>query len=283
MEGSAFTVLPMSQRVSLAAGETYSGSITVVNPNDATEDFSYKIEVLPYNVVGEDYSADLATVSDRSAMVNWIKVPESTGTVKPNESKKVEFEINVPENAPAGGQYAAIAVSSNEAAQGSGSIAVNNVFELASIVYAEVAGETVRGGEIVDNNLPGFVVQPPVVASATISNEGNVHADATFIIKVTNAITGESILPTEDNDGQYNELIMPETTRNVTREINDLPALGVIKVSQTIYYNGDVNIVEKNVVICPIWFMALLAVTLCAIVLAIIKIVTRGKRKKAVI
>ena len=279
MGNSSFTVLPMSQRFALEPGKTYTGKLSIVNPAESTEDFHYVMSVSPYGVTGEDYDVDFATVTNRSEIVKWIKISEPTGSVKPNETKEVEFTITVPEDAAGGGQYALIAVSSNETATATEGVAVNNVFELASIVYATVSGETKHEGEILENNVPGFVVKTPVTLSALISNNGNVHEDATFVISVSNAFTGQVILPTEDNEGRYNELIMPDTTREITREINNLPALGIIKINQTIYYLGDVKTVEKNVIICPIWFMLLLGVTILAIIGAIVGTVLKHKRR----
>ena len=280
MNNNSFTVLPMSQRFSLEPGETYTGKITIVNPADAADDFAYSISVSPYSVVGEDYSADLATMNNRSELVKWIKVSEPKGSVKPNESKDVEFTITVPEGAAGGGQYAAISVGSdNSAVEGQG-VAVNNVFELASVVYGNVAGEVVREGEIIENEVPGFVVSTPITVEALISNEGNVHEDATVVLTVSNAFTGEKILPTEDNSGQYSELIMPETTKSISRDIN-LPGIGIIKVKQTIYYNNEVSTVERDVFICPIWFMVLVFATILAIVAAVVSIVMKHKKKKA--
>ncbi len=283
MENSSFTVLPMNQRFSLEPGKTYTGKISIVNPADATQDFHYIASVSPYGVMGEDYAADLVTVTNRSEIVKWIKISEPSGSIKPNETKDVEFTISVPENAPAGGQYAAIAVSSNDSSNVSEGVAVKNVFEMASLVFATVAGKTEHKGEILNNSVPGFVVKNPVTLSALISNEGNVHEDATFVISATNVFTGDVILPTEENEGRYNELIMPETTREIKREISSLPALGIIKVNQTIYYQGKVDTVEKNIIICPIWFMILLLATVLAIIFAIVGIVKKHKRKRITI
>ena len=282
MDINAFTILPMSQRFSLAAGKTEKGSIKIVNPADATEDFSYKIGISPYGIVGEDYEADLVTDSNHTMIAKWIKISEPTGTVKPNETKEVEFTIEVPVDAPAGGQYAAITVSSNNEAKQSSGVAVQNVFEMASIVYGTVAGETRHEGEVLENNIPGFVVAPPVTLSALIKNEGNVHADATFVIAVSDFFSGRVILPTEEDDGEYSELIMPDTTRHIEREVSNLPSLGAIKISQTIYYNGNSNVQEKVVIICPIWFLALVIVTIAAIVTAIVRIIVKHRKHKRI-
>ncbi|MBR2741378.1 hypothetical protein IKD98_01300 [Candidatus Saccharibacteria bacterium] len=282
MDINAFTVLPMSQRFSLAAGKTEKGSIKIVNPADATEDFSYKIGISPYGVVGEDYEADLVTDSNHTMIAKWIKISEPTGKIKPNETKEIEFTIEVPENAPAGGQYAAITVSSNNEAKQSSGVAVQNVFEMASIVYATVAGETNHEGEVLENNIPGFVVAPPITLSALIENKGNVHADATFVIAVSDFFSGRVILPTEEDEGEYSEIIMPDTTRHIEREVSNLPSLGVVKISQTIYYNGVANTQEKTVIICPIWFLALVIATLAAIIAAVVRIVLKHKKNKKI-
>ena len=283
MNNNSFTVLPMTHRFNLEPGKTYDGSLSVINPADATEDFEYNITVTPYGVTGEDYTADLATATNRTQIANWIKILEPSGVVKPNETKEVKFIITVPENAPAGGQYATIAVSSKDASGEESGVAINNIFELASVVYGIVSGETVHEGSIMENNVPGFVVSTPITLSALISNGGNIHEDATFVISVSNVFTGQVILPTEDNNGRFNELIMPETTRKITREVNDLPALGIVKVKQTIYYQGEVSEVEKDIIICPIWFMILVGVTLIAIISTIVGIVMKHKKRKKVV
>ncbi len=281
MSSNIFTIMPVSQRFSLEPGETYTGKISVINPNDAESDFHFKVSVSPYGVLGQDYTADLATMTSRTQIKDWITIKEPKGVVKPNEAHEVEFTIKVPKDAPGGGQYAALLFSSDTDAVGQEGVAINNVFEVASLVYATVAGETKHDGEVLENNVPGFVVSAPITATALISNNGNVHEDATFVITVKNFFTGDVILePNDSGEGTYTELIMPETTKEVTRDISNLPALGIVKVNQTIYYRGQSSVVEKDVIICPIWFMALCFATLIAIIAAIVAIVRKNRRKK---
>lgn len=278
---NTFTLLPMSQRFLLMPGKVTEGSIKIVNPADATEDFSYKVTVTPYGVVGEDYKADLETDSTRTAIAKWIEIEEPTGKIKPNESKEVKFKINVPANAPVGGQYATIAVSSNADASNSSGVAVQNVLEMASVIYGTVNGPIEHKGEILENNVPGFIVSPPATLSALIKNEGNIHEDASFTIKVTDFFSGNTILPTENDDGEYSELIMPETTRYIEREVGNLPALGVVKVVQTINYMGkEPSTTDKVIIICPIWFMALVAATTLAIIFTIVQIIRKHRKHK---
>ncbi|MBR0465836.1 hypothetical protein IJJ02_03595 [Candidatus Saccharibacteria bacterium] len=280
---NAFTIMPMNQKISLNPGEVYEGYITIINPSYATEDFVYKAEVTPYSVADEEYTADLLSESDRTAISKWITIEEPTGSVKPNESKEIKFTIKVPQNAPAGGQYGTIAVSSNQDSSNANGVSVQNVFEIASIIYADVAGETVHDGEILENNVPSFVLNNPVKITAMLTNKGNVHETAIFTITVSDVFTGRVILPTEENTGRYSEVIMPETTRYAEREVSDLPALGVVKVTQTIDYNGQTSTTEKQIIICPVWFMALVLLTLASIIAAVVIIVKKRHRKGIVV
>ncbi len=278
---NTFTIMPMSQQVSLTPGETYTGTLTIVNPVDATEDFHYKIEISPYGVVGEDYQADLRSVTGRNEITKWIEIEEPTGTVKPNESKKVTFKINTPKNAAAGGQYAALTVSSDSNTASSNGVSVNNVFEMASLIYGTVGGDITRGGEILENNVPGFIAVPPLETSVKLENTGNIHEVATVVLKVTNFFTGDVIFPTGEETGEFSEIVMPETTYLATRNVSNLPALGVVKVSQTVYYRGqDASVTEREVIICPIWFMLLVIACIAAIVAFIVSRVRKHRKKR---
>ena len=284
MEGANFfTVTPMSQRISLEAGETTEGSISVINPNDSVDDLKYKAYVAPYGVVGEGYEADLTTDSKYNMIKDWIEIENPTGTIEPNKTGEIKFKIKVPGNAPAGGQYAAIIITRDDDMKATDNgVAVKDIFEMASLVYATVNGETVHKGEILSNEIPGFVAGPPITVSALISNEGNIHENATVIINVTNFFTGDVIVEGNAEDAYYSEVIMPETTRYVTREISEgLPLLGVVKVNQTIYYQGQPpSKEEKTVIICPIWFLLLVIAAIAAVIGAIVMII-RKHRKKA--
>ena len=262
-------------------GETYTGSILVINPVNSTEDFEYWVYVAPYGVEGQDYKANLTTETTRTQLARWITFEEESGVIEPNGSKEVKFTVKVPENAPGGGQYAAVIVSKNTATgTKEANVAVNDVFELASLIYGQVDGETVHKGEIVENNVPGFVTGAPIVLGALITNEGNIHENATIIIKATNFFNGDVIVEGDAEEHYYSEIIMPETTRYITREINEgLPLLGAAKVEQTIYYQGTSSKEEKTVIICPIWFLLLVIASIAAIIAAIVMMVRKHKKK----
>lgn len=272
-----FIVSPPTQRFSLEAGGHYEGHISVTNPLDATSDFSYIATPTTYSVVGELYDADFTAQTDYTKLSEWITITNPTGTVAPNHTVNIDFTIDVPADAPGGGQYAAIAVSSNNSTTSEAS-SIGSVFEIASLIYADVAGETIRSGEIINNSVPQIVFNPPVTLSATLKNSGNIHQDATVKITAKNVFTGEVIYPKEDDAKSFNEIVMPGTTRLANRNIDNLPSLGVFHVSQEITYLGQTSLVEKDLIICPIWFLVLVVATLVAVIYTIISSILKHRR-----
>ena len=266
---NAFTLFPMNQEIDLEPGQVYQGSITIANPAAATEDFHYVVSVSPYQVMGQDYTADFTTVSDWSRIVNWITIDEPTGAVAPNERKEITFSIAVPADAPAGGQYAVLGVRSSDDLNKDDGLTVQNVVEMASIIYARVAGETRHEGEILANNIPGFVTNGQPMVSALITNNGNVHETAVITLTVKNAMTGEMVFPLGSDVNTYNEVLMPESTRLVTRNIDQMPILGVFEVTQDIAYLGSDSDYTHNttvMVACPLWFLLLAILAIGALV-----------------
>ena len=277
-----FTVTPMSQRVTLDPGQTYDGSLTVINPVNATEDFNYKIYVAPYGVVDAEDGVDLVSETSYTQIKDWITLDQTTGTLKPNQVAEVPYHITVPADASAGGQYAAIVVSRDEQMDSDDStVSVKDIFEVASLIYGEVTGDTTRGGEIVENTIPSFVAAAPITLSATVTNTGNIHDNATIIIKATDVFSGKVIVGDDANTSTFSEIVMPESTRHIERNIMDgLPMLGIVHVEQKIAWNGQVSEEARDVIICPAWFIIAAGAVLGLIIGLVIRIVRRHHKKR---
>ena len=275
-----FSVSPMISNIDLKAGETYSGTITVSNPAAATEDFYFKVSVSPYSVSGSNYTPDFVTISDWSRIAEWIIAKPASGVLKPNESAKIEYTITVPTDAPAGGQYAMIGVSSDNPPDGKETGTVQNVFEMASLIYAKIDGETKHEGKILENSVPGFVADDTPVTRVSISNNGNVHETATTTISVKNVMTGQQIFPTDESDGSFDSLIMPETVRDIVKNLDMVQGIGVYEVKQNVYYLGEESAVSTIMVVCPIWFIVLVMSTFISVI-SLIGIGRRRHKRKA--
>ena len=283
-ESKLFIMTPMSRKIRLEPGEVYEGSITVINPMTATEPFQYKIGLAPYSVADGDYTVDLMTRSSRSQIMDWITIEESVGTIEPNEDKEIHYTIKVPENAEAGGQYAAITVGSDERDDSNvNGVSIKNMYEMASIIYAQIGGDIKRGGGVLTNEITGFVLQPPIKLQARVSNEGNIHETAVVRIKVKNFLNGAQVYPADTDEMVVEEVIMPETERTLTQEVGEIPSLGLYEAVQSIEYLGETSYNSRLVVACPIWFMLMVLIVLAIIGFGIGWAIRKHRRKKDIV
>lgn len=280
---TTINVSPMAQKMILVPGETTEGSIKVSNPYEAKSDLKYIVSVGAFSQKEGDGSkddygvVDTESVGSYNQIIDWIKLSKTSGTVAPNTTDVVLFTIEVPGDAPAGGQYATIIVKEdNDNPQDGGNVSIQSKVQIASIIYAEVAGETREKGEILSNEIPSFLLNNTLEASSMVQNNGNVHTNASYILQVWPAFSSEEICTNEEKPSE--SLIMPETERFHV-ETCDLPSVGVFRVKQTVKIFGETSIVEKTIIVCPLW---LLFIIIFAIIVAIMWLVMKArKRSKA--
>lgn len=289
-----FALSPMAKRAYLEPGTTYDATIRITNPAIAKNTLHFKIEAVPYNVVNENYDADFRSETEYTKISNWITLDQDEGYVEPNNSTTITYHINVPADAPGGGQYCALSVRSlaNEESTNSGEnvTAVSDIIELSSIIYAQVNGDVKREGEILENKIPIISFKNPITTTMSFRNTGNVHQDATVAIKATNIITGQPIMldgsdaenyDEEDTTSQgvanFNEIVMPDSSRFVTRQVQGLPDLGIYKISQTVKFSGTENTVEHIIFMTPVWFLCLVIAVIAS---TIALIVYRNKKRR---
>ena len=273
---SQFSVSPMNQKIILVPGETYYGSFTVANPADSPEDFIFEATAGPF-YVNEDYDIIYENNGDMNQIVNWITIDTPKGVISPNNKQEIEFMVDVPADAPAGGQYAAISVTSANPMGASGDVNIQSRFTIAHIVYAEIAGTTVRQGEVTSADVPGFMLSGNIAGTSSIKNTGNVHGTATYKLQVFPLFSNEEVYTNEEDP--ETKTILPDRTLMSTTEWANTPAVGIFNVIYTVEFEGVTTRVSKMVIKCPIW---LLFIVIFAIVAIIIWLMSKSKsRKKA--
>lgn len=269
-----FAISPMYQQITLTPGETYVGNFEVINPGDNTIDFRYTVRVEPFSVEGLDNLSFTANGS-YNQIVNWIELSRAEGIISPNETQEVRFAIHVPENAPAGGQYAAIMVTSEEYRLDNSTVDLREKYEASHLLYTEVAGETARKGKIDNVNVPSFLMSGNITGSASITNEGNVHSEAVHTLQVFPLFSKEEIYTNEENP--KSSWIMPGNTAFTSISWEETPSLGIFHVIYNVEYEGVESKVDKLVIVCPLWLLFLI---LLALFLIIFKIFWGKKKDK---
>ena len=269
-----FSLSPMHQMITLTPGETFYGNFNVVNPGTSTNDFYYTIEVQPFTTSNE---GEISTESngDYTLMADWIEILSGDGVVAPNEVDEIRFVIRVPEDAPAGGQYAAIIVKSGQYRINNSNVDLREAYESGHLIYADVAGETVRKGSMTDVNVPGFLFSGNITGSAMITNEGNVHSQATHKMQIFPLFSNEEVFTNEEDPKKA--WIMPGNTSMSSVTWEETPSIGIFHVIYNVEYEGVESKVDKLVIVCPLWLLFLI---LLALFLLIFKIFWGKKKDK---
>ena len=289
---SAFTVSPMKQTVSLVPGQTYSNKVLASLPLDANKNMHYEVSVVPFKVNDENnnYSIDLNGSDEHNEIVNWVSLSDGTKTVKNGDvltgeiapGEKVEFiyTINVPESVVGGGQYFAVLVKSvpNSSDDGNNNVAISETHSIASVVYVELSGDIKLDGSLKDNNINGFLLNPPITASFVATNTGNTHFTVTYYLQVYPLFSNEEVYTNEEKPST--DYVLPGTSRFISQTWDQTPSIGIFKVRQTAYYDfakDKPSVSERIVIICPIWLLFLIIFGITAIV---IYIAAKAKARK---
>lgn len=282
---NSLTFGPTSQRVSLKPGEKYRSSVTVSNPANSVKDINFILYVRPYSVVNDDYDPTFDQMGTYTQIVDWITLDKTEGTVAPNDNMEIGFTIQVPEDAPAGGQYAAIVAQDvTDLSDNGGGMQIGSISAIGSIVVADIAGQTREYGEIIENNLPGFSFNTPYTASAGVKNNGNVHTDTKSVLQIWPLFSDEEIYTNEESEDN-GKLVLPDTSRYFFNTWNDAPVFGIFRARQTVTIFGETSVNEKIIVLCPVWalFIAIFLIALLLIwfVTMMVRKARRSKVKKA--
>ena len=271
---TTFSVSPMNQKISLSPGERYYGTFKVSNPADNKVSFYYEIGISPFTV-NNDYQIVYENNGDYNQILDWLTIENKEGVLNPNSTNIIQFYIDVPEDAPAGGQYAAIVVKSVGGSSEENGVNIQAEYSIAHILYAEVAGETVRKGTINSADVSSFLFSGNITGTASITNGGNVHSDGNYKLQVFPLFSDEELYTNEEDP--TTNTILPNATRVTSISWDATPSIGIFHVIYNVEFEGVNQKVDKMVIVCPLW---LLFVIVAIIFLIIFKILSGKKEKK---
>ena len=261
----SLSMTPMVQNVTLNPGDEYTNSFKIYSI-DADKEVNYSIELQPF-YTDEHYSTKFDLENEYTQMKDWITlgIPK-TGTVPVGEQITVPYTINVPNNAPAGGQYASITViiEDNDNATEN----ATNIIEKAALgytIYAEISGTTVRQGEIVSTDVPAFLLSGNIIGSSAIRNTGNVHSKAIYKLQVFPLFSDEEVYTNEEEPEE--RTILPDRTLYNETAWDNTPAIGIFNVVYTVEFEGVTAQVKKMVIKCPVWLLFIILFVIIALII----------------
>lgn len=271
----SFAVTPMNQKIIITPGGSYQSSFKVVNPSNSSVDIDYEIKLSNF-YVDENHSVVFEEVGDTGKILDWITIDShKAGNLKPSESATIAFTVNVPEDAAAGGQYAAFVVTAEAASdenerqeqqdEGNRNMAIKEVKAISHLLYAEVAGNTLRQGEVLEASVPSFLLSGDISGNSSVKNTGNVHGTAKYTLQVFPLFSNEEIYTNEENPSERE--ILPDRTLYSESVWANTPAMGIFNVVYTVEFEGVTTQVKKMVIKCPVWLLFIIIFGIIAIII----------------
>lgn len=190
-------------------GKSYDGVFKVQNTGG--KDLDYAITITPYSVKDDKYALDSDTETAYTQMKDWITLSQDSGKLSPNDAEEIKYTIRVPQDAPAGGQYALInirLVQENDSNSGA-TITANK--QIGFRLLGEIEGNTRRTGKVTEQNIPSILFNPPISATSVVENTGNTHITASYVLRVFPLFSNEEVYTNEDSP--YEVTVLPETSR----------------------------------------------------------------------
>lgn len=280
----SFAVSPMNNFVVLNPGESYESAFTVFNPTNNEDSINYEVK-MEHFYEGDDGAVLLEDVGTTGQILEWTKLESAdTGVLAPGEKADINYSINVPEDAAGGGQYVAFTVEAkdnsktNESKEGTNATLEQKTL-IAYRVFAEIAGDINRQGEVQDINVPSFLLSGNIKGTSSIKNTGNVHGEAKYKLQVFPLFSDEEIYTNEEDP--QTATILPDRTRYEETAWENTPSIGIFNVKYTVEFEGVTAEVSKMVIICPIWLLFLIIFIIIAIIIWIAVRVKGRKGNKA--
>ncbi|MBR3180517.1 hypothetical protein IKF63_00330 [Candidatus Saccharibacteria bacterium] len=265
--GIHLQMAPSIQDMELDPGAVYENNFTITNNGSST--LEYKININPYSVNDIDYAPIYSVKNAYTQITDWITIEsgQEEGTLEPNHSEIINYTITVPKDVPGGGQYAVIFAEAKDISNGD---SIQDSARIGLIISARVSGDTRISGEIKDIKAPKFLLNPPVSASAVFTNNGNIDMSARMSLKIENYFSGQVIY--DGTSDPVEKKLLPNTERELSVSWNNVPRLGVLRATLVteLPEANDANTKVYTIIVCPIWFIAIIALIFIAIIFRII-------------
>jgi len=262
-EAEKVTSITLEQAVvslQLDPGETHNGQFEVTNSGDLMFDMTVTPEFFTPGAI----NGDRFTTEGRFTEIHkWIKLPKTEyKRVMPGETVTVRYTIEVPLDAPAGGQYAGINVTVGGGEVDKDKMGVAVARQLQYRIYATVAGDTDNRGFVSAYDIPGWVKSGDLMTSLAIKNEGNTDFTALSYLTVK-TLFGKEVYKTPE-DARSATFVFPETESEVVELAMVEPKIGIYRVTQSTLLTGRTIENSEWVIVAPVWLVIVVVIGLLA-------------------
>jgi hypothetical protein len=231
------SLFPIKFDVTVAPGQTYSDTVTVINPNN----FPIGIQPEVENIAGGNQgSIDLTDTDIPHGLSAWININQAEFTLAPQQQLQVPFSITVPADGEPGGHYGAILFRGLPASSTGSSVGISG--RVGTVILLNVPGASYATGNIASFAGPAtYVSHGPLRFSFTVNNTGNTHFTPTGQITLSGPLFGNSVLPF--NSG----IVFPGFDRTFTASWPGRYAFGPITATLSLTMPGNTSTVTQTI------------------------------------
>ncbi len=276
-------ISPVSNRVTLAPTGDKPLTYTFNVDNVGSEAFRYKVYVAPYSVTDETYEVNFTKETPRTQISRWITFKQEDGSfadtasfeIQPGDKQTITYKIDVPENVPAGGQYATIFAEPDSNVDGSDFSGIKTVSRVGLVIYGRTQGDTDDSAEVVEHTLTSFLTQGDISSGALIKNNGNTDFSTEVSLKVEKFFGSVAYEKTRTYD------VLPDTSRRVSMDWEDTPMFGIFHVTSTVKALDQNHVERKLVLIIPIFMIVIAVILLTIMIVWLIILIKKRRSQKA--
>ena len=247
--GIAIRISPPNFELQADPGQTVAQQIKVSNHGDAP--LLVTMQLATFQPAGQGGGAVLAEDEQSEfGVASWTIVTPKEMLLQRGEEKAVAFVIQVPPNAPPGGQYLAILASVGTGTMVEGLMVGQRV---GSLVLLEVSGEIVEQAQVAEFTAPALAAKGPINFAVVVRNSGNVHIRPAGGIAIKGTFGGEIVkLPLEQNN------VLPKSSREFSTTWDAGWRMGRYTAEYTGVYGSKNSVMQQSasVIIFP-WPIAL--------------------------
>ncbi|OGK31050.1 hypothetical protein A3F29_02470 [Candidatus Roizmanbacteria bacterium RIFCSPHIGHO2_12_FULL_33_9] len=277
------TASPARQEILVDPSEQQTISVRFLNQGDSP--ISGIIRVADFIVDNKDgiprILEDSSQASPKYTASTWIKSNSDRITIASKDNVLLQFNIQVPDNARAGGRYVAIffepegVVPQETGANQEAGSGVST--RLASLLYIRVSGEISEQAMISRFFASGFVEFGPIKIETDILNRGDYHIRPKGVLALVNpfgSVVAQETLKEEN--------IFPDTLRTFENELGSKYMLGRYKLTLTASYGEKGQSMSRSIFIWIVpWRIILILILTIIIIWFIIKSLKRKASKNS--
>lgn len=175
-ESQSLSVSPTIFEMTANPGQVWQSTLRVINPNPY--DLRLYTDVVNFRPLGEKGASEFIPIAEDSSepatFAEWIDVPDGQLLVPAEQTLQIPIIINVPENAPPGGHFAAVLVGTRAPESGAGQVETAQV--VSSLLFLRISGDIIESGNIRSFRTTSRLLdRPQATFELRFENKGNVH------------------------------------------------------------------------------------------------------------